>query len=155
GLPLREGSAVKVPALPTRVSRADWDEHDYFRWKLFADLGGKETLAGMLAVAVTGMRLDPADREVIDDVASINAAADPRIWPLKVVRVASAYGRILPAVAVGALFFESDTVGSMLGSKLARVLVGIRADLGDDFDDGALEARVRTELGRHRRLPGF
>jgi hypothetical protein len=146
---------MKTPALPTRVSRADWEEHDYFGWKLFADLGGKETLAGMLALAATGTRLDPDDRAVIDDVASINAAADPRIWPLKVVRVASAYGRILPAAAVGTLFFESDTVGSMLGSKLAAVLVAIRADLGEDFGDDALEARVRRQLSGRERLPGF
>lgn len=149
-------SANEKPVLPTRVARAGWEEHEYFDWRIFRDLTGRESLAGMLYLAATGKRGDAEDLAVVDAIAGVVAVADPRIWPLKIVRVASAYGSVLPAMATGALFFESATLGSMLACDAAAVLVSIHAGMGvERYDDEALERHIRELVRTGRRFPGF
>lgn len=143
-------------ALQTRLARADWDEHDYCGFKVFAELLGRTSLADILLLAATGRRPESHEAALVDDLAVAIAVADPRIWPLKIVRVASCYGRALPGAAAGALIFESTLVGPMPGVALAEFLVDLRDELAASVADEALvKSRVVAAMQSLDRVAGF
>jgi hypothetical protein len=142
--------------LPTRVAHAGWDEHRYFGHRVFADLAGKESFTGLLAMAVTGRRLSPEACAVLDDISAVLTVADARIWPLKLTRVISAYGRTIPAFAAGYLSLEGATVGHWLCGRAAEHLLEFAALIGARIDDeDTVREAVRTLLARERNLVGF
>ena len=143
-------------ALPTRVCRAGWEEHEYCGYHLFRDFAGKETLTGMFGMAVTGRRLSPELRGFLDDLATVVGPPDPRIWPPKTTRLASAYGRAIPAIAVGALVFESRDVGPMTCKDASDFFHALSDAVGDRLDDfDALERATLELLARFKRVAGF
>ncbi len=147
---------MKKLELATRVCRAGWDEHEYRGLRLFRDLAGKETLTGMFGLAVTGVRLSPELRGFLDDLSTVVGPPDPRIWPPKTTRLASAYGRALPAVAVGALVFESRDVGPMTCKDAADFFMALSDVVGDQLGDSAVvEAATLELLTRFKRVAGF
>ena len=142
--------------LPTRVCHAGWDEHEYCGYRLFQDFAGKETLTGMFGMAVTGRRLSPLLRGFLDDLATVVGPPDPRIWPPKTTRLASAYGRAIPGIAVGALVFESGDVGPMTCSDSADFFCALSEVVGDRLDDfDALERATLDAASRLKRVAGF
>jgi hypothetical protein len=151
--PATNGDAV--PVLPTRVSLAEWDEHLYFGHRLFEDLTGTLPLAGLVGMAVSGRRLDAEQCALLDEMAGSLGIADPHIWPLKVTRLASAYGRPLPAVAAGALLFDSDYVGPLAIGHCASALVAISEAIGGTPDADRIRASTRAYLAKHGRICGF
>lgn len=136
-------------ALPTQVAHADYEEHMFCGRKLFADLQGRTTFVALIARAL-GMRrtLSADELGVLDDLAVITTVADPRIWPLKLIRVISSYGSIYPAWAAAHLCLERAMIGPDACGRAATVFVSLRAPL-----EHASDAAIDEEL--ERRFPSM
>jgi hypothetical protein len=115
----------KGAVLSTRVGHAEWGDNRFRGYSVARELAGRETGTGMLALAIGGRRLAEPERAMLDDLAVAMAAADPRIWPLKLVRVVSSYGRCLPALAAGIVNLQEALIGHPSTGRAAEVLVSL------------------------------
>lgn len=136
--------------LRTAVAGLIDDDHLWFGLSVRRELASSATFSELMAMAVHGVRLGPEEVGVIDDIAVVLTAADPRIWPMKVIRVVSSYGRSLPAIAVGHLVLQTSLLGPATSGEAARNLLEL-----DDSVPGGLERGVERLLERKRRLAGF
>ena len=145
------------PTVFTRVARAGYEEHRFFSWGVFGELTGRETLSGLVAMAVSGRRLDPGEVAMLDDIAAVLTVADPRIWPLKVGRLAASYGGALEGLAAGILSLDCLYVGGYRTTPTAaRMLLELAARLGPDVEDPArVEEAVRDLLLSTKPIIGF
>lgn len=139
-----------IESLPTSVARLIHDDHLWFGESVSRELASSATFAELMAMAVHRKRLGPEETGVIDDIAVVLTAADPRIWPMKVIRVVASYGRALPAMAVGHLVLQTGLLGPSTSGEAARNLLGL-----DDSSDEVLRKGVIDLLARRRRLAGF
>ncbi len=144
---------MKPEGLPTRIALARDGEHSYCGHRVFADLLGPETMTGLLWLAVGGRRLAAEERAVLDDAAVALSVADPRIWPLKIARIAASYGGSLSGVAAGMVMLQDAAVGAWSFGEAARLLDRV-ADLSEG-PDGARRKRVCELVHATPRLPGF
>jgi hypothetical protein len=151
----------ETPALPTRVGHAEWGDNRFCGHSVARDLAGRESLAGLMALAIGGRRLQPEACALIDDLAIILMVGDPRIWPLKLVRVASAYGGPLAAVAAATVSFAGARVGHPAAGLAAEVLVKIEQRVAaarataDVSAEAALEDECKRLLADAGRPYGF
>ena len=149
---------MSTPLIPvkTRSAHWGWDEHRYFGKRVFADLTGKASLSGLLALSVAGRPLPPDCVDLIDDVAGAVTLADPRIWPLKLTRLVASYGSTLPAVAAGLLTEEDARIGPWACVHAAHTLLELREALADQLDvSSRLSETVRLRLGTRAFVWGF
>jgi hypothetical protein len=143
-------------ALPTRVGHAEWGDNRAFGHSVAETLVGAETYVGMLSLAVAGHRLSVEERALLDDLAVAMTVADPRIWPLKLVRVVSSYGGCLAAFAAGELCLDEAFVGHFTTGQAAQTLVDTQEILGDHSGDlDAVTEHVRALLAPRKRLLGI
>jgi hypothetical protein len=149
---------MSLPVLDERTRSAHWgwDEHRYFGYRVFAELTGRESLAGLLALSIVGRRLPPDCAALLDDAAAALTLADPRIWPLKLTRVLGAYGELVPAVAAGMLMQDHARIGPWACVEAAHALLALNRELGPAPHD-AVRARevVEAYLGERRFIWGF
>ncbi len=141
--------------IETRVGDAGFDDHRFRGASLYRELLGSESVASLLALALDGRRRTPEEAAMLDDLAVVVAVADPRIWPCKLVRVASAYGSSLAGVAAATYAMDEAMIGSWTTQGPARWLQQIRARRGDDPAAEALAEELAAELGKGGRLLGF
>jgi citrate synthase len=115
----------------------------------------------MLILAIAGRRIDDGERAMLDDLAAVMAVADPRIWPLKLVRVVSAYGGCLAGLAAGLVNLEGALVGHPSTGRAAAVLVSLgelatanmrREGMSEEL---AIVAACHELVARGSRLAGF
>lgn len=145
-----------LPALSTRVGQARHGDNHFFGFSVATELAGCETVTGLIAMSVTGRRLSPEERAVLDDIAVVMTVADPRIWPLKLTRVLSAYGSALPAMAAANLCIERAHIGHFTTGIAAERLVDVANAVGDAVtDEERLSEAVGSLLARHGRFMGF
>jgi hypothetical protein len=137
--------------LPTRVGRAERGDNR-FRGRSVADeLAGKVAMAGLFALAV-GRELSAEHAAVLDDLAGCCLAADPRIWPLKIVRVAASHGD--PEVGLcAAILSGPGRHGPSIVAAAAELLLAV----GDEVAGGSTprDAIARRLASATARLPGF
>jgi hypothetical protein len=142
--------------VPTRVGHAEWGDNRAFGHSVAQELAGKESYVGLLSLAVAGRRLTASECALLDDLAVVMTVADPRIWPLKLVRVVSSYGGCLAAFAAGSLCLEEAFVGHFTTGEAAQMLVETRRALGDRcFELEAVTEHVRALLEPGKRLLGL
>ena len=142
--------------LPTCVGHAEWGDNWAFGHSVARELAGKERYVGLLSLAVAGRRLTASECALLDDLAVVMTVADPRIWPLKLVRVASSHGGCLAAFAAGQLCLDEAFVGHFTTGEAARMLFETRRALGDGcFDLDAVTEHVRALLEPGKRLLGI
>lgn len=135
------------PEIPTQVARSGYHEHLFAGQRVFAELGGQSSLAGLIALGVTGRRLADDEAALLDDLATVWTVADARIWPMKVARLVASHGGTLEGLAAGFLAFDCTLIGMWaVIPRAAELLI----ELGD-ADEEALLAIVRERA----RLPGF
>lgn len=127
----------------TRSAHWGWDEHRYFGKRVFAELTGKESLASLVALSVTGRLLPPDCIGLIDDAAGALTLADPRVWPLKLTRLLASYGATMPAVAAGLLMEEEARIGPWACVHAAHTLQELHASIADFAED---PVRVREAV---------
>jgi hypothetical protein len=149
------------PTLPTRVGHAEWGDNRFRGYSAGVELSGHETVTGLLVLAIAGRRLEENERLMLDDMATVTTVADPRIWPLKLVRVTSAYGGCLAAMAAATVSLEGAQVGHQTVGRAAEVLTHLREALlantaNHTFSgDLVLEDHCRRLLAEHGRLFGL
>ena len=150
-----------TPTLRTRVGHSEWGDNRFRGYSVAQQLVGRETATGMLVLAIAGKRIDQNGCAMLDDLATVMAVADPRIWPLKLVRVTSAYGGCLAAVAAATITLEGALVGHASTGRAAAVLVDLRERLltnaapGENASDLAIETECRHLLAAGTRTVGF
>ena len=137
----------------TRVARACWDDHRYCGHPL-KELVGEETFLGLTFMAAAGRRPTPEERALLDAITVATAAADPRIWPLRITRLVAAYGSTTAGFVAGQLCVENDAIGPWVTGPAAELLVSVRAAT-DGVGEAGFDAAATAWLGAHRRLPGF
>lgn len=109
--------------LPTRVGISDGADHRFVGYSALHELTGGASLAGLLVLAVTG-RLPPEEETpFFDEIAALLCAADGRVWPLKIGRILSAYGKVMPGFAAPPISLEgTDTIGPWTTLGAAELL---------------------------------
>ncbi len=143
------------PSLPTRVARADWGENWFFGLRVGADMAGRDSYMSALALASGGKHIDERDARVLDDVAVCFTAADPRIWPLKIARVASSYGSHGIAYACAHMALEGGMIGPCPATPAAKLFAKFHDELGANPTDDAVDAHVQAHLDSGGRFFGF
>lgn len=143
-------------AIPTRVGHAGWDDHRHFgRW-VFKDLAGRISTTGLIVLAATGEVMDEESCRVLDDVAAILTVGDPRIYPLKLVRLASAYGDPLAGLAASMAAMEGAIVGPRISQEAAFWLREVMSTLENRVEDRDRISSVMDRMLEERgRLSGF
>ena len=142
--------------IPTRVAHAGWDDHRHFGYSVFNELAGHLSFTELVVLAVSGRLISPGESRMLDDLAAVMAIAEPRIFPLKLVRLISSYGRILPAYAAGTLYLEDAIIGAWTSGIGAKHLIELQSDLGDEIVNfQRVKERTLLLLRRERRLIGF
>jgi hypothetical protein len=143
--------------LDTRVAHAGWEDHVFRGFDVFRDLAGSVSLTNLLSIAVTGRRLTTDEVGLLDDIAAVWTVADPRIWPLKITRLASSYGGTIQGVAAGMLCLDCLYIGVWATSRSAALWQrGLMRRLGPAFDDTARrEQALLKELSTIDHVPGY
>ena len=85
-----------------------------------------------------------------DDIVVCALAADPRIWPLKIVRLLSAYGHVTTGTLAGMYCTEAAEIGWRAYFIAGRFLEAIA-----QFDDESREEELLNRLARKELLPGY
>lgn len=150
-------SDTTKPTITTRVARAGHQDHRFFSWGVFDELTGHETLSGLMALAVSGRRLEPGEAALLDDIATLWTVADPRIWPLKVGRLAASFGGTLEGLAASVLCLDCLYVGGHRTTPaVARMLLKLADHLGPEIDQPErVDHAVRDLLLNKKHIPGF
>ena len=149
------------PILPTRVGHAEWNDNRFRGYSVARDLASRETCTGLLGLAIVGRRLDDDERAILDDLATVMTVADPRVWPLKLVRVVSSFGGCLAALAAGTVNLEGAIVGHPSTGRAAAVLVSLAEMTAESLrrdgvtEEWAMDSACRELLSRSSRLSGF
>lgn len=144
-----------VDPIPTRLAHAEHSDNWFRGYSVSHELAGVETWLGIVALGITGRRLDPDERGLLDDLGVALTVADPRIWPLKLTRLVSAYGSTLTGLAAGALSLDDALIGHWTTGAAARFLRQVRSATLGPNDGPAIEAACRARLASPERLIGF
>lgn len=140
----------------TRVAALGFPEHRFRGHAVFGELVGHESTSSLIALAVAGRRLTAEEAGLLDDIAASTLVGDPRIWPLKLIRIVASYGGVLAGYAAGHMAIEGDRIGPPITRYAAEMLVEVRAAVGARIDDrAAIEAEARALLARRKRLIGY
>lgn len=151
----------QVPSLPTRIGHAEWEDNRLRGYSVAHDLAGNESTTGLFVLAIVGRRLHENERLMLDDLATVANVADPRIWPLKLVRVAAAFGGCFAAMAAATVCLEGAQIAEESAGRAAGMLVELHdALLAEGTDPWGADARVlekhcHTWLAHRSRPVGF
>lgn len=142
--------------IETHVAHASTRSHRLFGYDLFSEVAGVASLWDLIALCVRGPALSATDRAVLDDLIGCCTVADPRLPPLKLVRLAAAHGSVLAGCAAGLLALEDAFIGPWSAGAAARWLRDVEPALRDAPDPAAEALRaVDQALARDGVLPGF
>jgi hypothetical protein len=142
--------------LITRVGYCGWHEHLFRGQRIFADLAGRIGYWQLYVLAIGGPRIDERAVRVLDACATCLAAADPRLPPMKMVRLLSSYGGTVAGIAGGYACAEDAAIGAWTACLGARLLLRIERELGDRREQpDAIEACLRRFRAERVMLHGF
>lgn len=144
-----------TPHVRTNVARALLGENRFFGASVERELAGKTNHAQALVRALTGRSISERDARVIDDLEVCMLAADPRIWPCKIARLAASRGSALVGYAVALAAQESDAVGCWSTDHAARYFLELGATLGPSWEVADVAVHVKRDLASGRRFYGF
>jgi hypothetical protein len=112
----------------------------------------------LCSMAIRGPQLDATDIGIMNDIATCHLAADPRLPPMKLLRLASAYGGYISAL--GAFYAAQDhvSIGLAMARRCAKFLYNLCSDLEQANaveDDAALEQTLISRRQQRVRLDGY
>lgn len=146
-----------VPSIETQVGHASWGDNQVRGFSLLDDLVTKSGFWCTASLALGGPRISAVDEALLDDVSTCTYACDPRIWPLKAVRLAAAYGSYTIGLCVGLLATEDSRIGPAVSGRAAQLI----ADAAGSLEPGILPSEPSVMPWLERRLaiepylPGF
>lgn len=146
----------RVPSVPTRVGLATGTDNLFAGFSVLRDLVGNTDFWSMISLAVGHRRLSPDEVALMNDLCVCGFAGDPRIWPLKVSRLASSHHGTVAGLCGAFLACDQALIGPDASERCAQWLAAIvqRAhDEGEAFD---LQRAVEVLVGGTvLPLPGF
>ncbi|MEJ7728086.1 MAG: hypothetical protein WKG00_02625 [Polyangiaceae bacterium] len=142
-------------ALRTSVGHGGYGDSQYFGYALLAELAGRDGFFSVLALALGGRRLTRDEEALLDDASTCALSPDPRIWPLKIVRLVSSFGGTLAGLAAGVAWLEGARVGPWPAGDAAELLRELKAIAAGEESASALRAAVQARLDAGARFPGF
>ncbi len=143
-----------ITPLLTHVGHAGHGDNR-FRGHGVHGLTGTLPYWSLISVAVGHRPLSAADCAVLDALSVAACAADPRIWPLKAVRLGSAHGSATLGLCAG-LLVTDGVHGPRVSGLAAEVFAVVRREIGDEADEAALEQALERHFAvRVRPIPGF
>jgi len=142
------------PAITTRVAHAGHESQRYRGYGLFEDLLPSR-LSQLLILGITGRRVSVDVADLVDDIVLCVAVADPRIWPMKIARLASSYGSDVAGLAAPFFAMADARLGPAPFGPAARALKDLVADVGLEPSEGALEGALSGWFLARRFPPGF
>lgn len=137
--------------ITTRVAAARWGDNLYRGFSVRDDLAGRVDTWTAISLAVGHRRMSAEEAGVLDDVAVCALAADPRIWPLKIVRLLSAYGHVTTGTIAGIYCTEAARIGwraYFIAGEFLEAIAG-------HPDAEARRADLFGRLERKENLPGY
>lgn len=141
--------------LKTELGHAGWHDHEV-RGVIVFDLDPHNTTLIDLALLTLGIRADRDDaRLVLTICAQAALNPDPRIPPMKLIRLGAAYGGLLSALAAGLVGMERSLVGMSAVSNSARFLHDFVESVGWQVTDTELDVELRKWKQSGRILFGF
>jgi hypothetical protein len=147
---------IQRPVLPTHLGHAGEGHHLFRGFHVGRDLIGHYGFWSAISLAIGGPRLNESDVKLLDDLATSLLGPDPRIWPWKLCRLMSAYGRFSVGMAGPLIMMSSDRVGPAALAAVADFFEQLRGELGAQVDDDeALSFALDRRLERMSRPPGF
>jgi hypothetical protein len=142
--------------IPTRVGLSGERDSRFCGKSVNHDLLGCSTPLEM--VALYFLKRLPTERERLSlcALSAVLAAADPRIWPLKLARLSACHGSSFGGIAGGLLGLVGNSLGPQSTREAAEMLWSIskkkESSLGNEADS---ITAVRKEISRRRYVPGF
>lgn len=137
--------------LHTRVAAARWGDNLYCGYSVAEQLAGRASAWSSISLAVGYRLLTPDEAAVLDDIVVCALAADPRIWPLKVVRLLSAYGHLTAGTIAGMYCTEAANIGWR-----AYFIAGLFLEaLASCDDERGREAMLDRRIANKETLPGY
>lgn len=141
--------------LVTRVGHAGHGDNRFRGHSVHDTLTGALPYWSLISVAVGHTPLAADDCAMLDALSVAGCAADPRIWPLKAVRVGSAHGSATLGLCAG-LLVTDGIHGPRVSAFAATVFDAVMRAVGPDATDDALEAALEPHFAvRVRPIPGF
>jgi hypothetical protein len=139
-----------IPPLPTNLGHAGWHDHEV-RGVVVFDLDPREVTIIDLVLLTLGIPVDGDEaRLVVTLCAQAVLNPDPRIPPMKLVRLGAAHGSAQSALAIGMAGMQGSYVGMSAIADSARFLHGVVTEVGWEASDealhAALEARKRARI---------
>ena len=130
----------------TRIGFAEHGDYEHFGRRLFRDFVGHTSYVGLAAFSLTGRELSPEDAALLDDIAVAGHVPEPRVWPMKVARLAASSGRALTGYLAGIAVLDSDLLAGAAASFAAKLLAEAKVAIADAPDrSAALGAFVRSK----------
>ena len=129
-----------IDPIYTRVGHTGAEELRFQGKRVIGELLGTTTTTQMLVLAIAGRVLGADEAGLIDDMMTAMASADPRLWPFKLTRLASAHGSA--SYGVGATIVASQ--GALFGPTRFEEIAEVLRELANHAScDDELEAVLR------------
>lgn len=128
----------------TRVGHTGAEELRFQGKRVLGELLGTTTTTQLLVLAIAGRMLEAAEAALIDDMMTAMASADPRLWPFKLTRLASAHGSASYGVGATIIASQGALFGPTRFAEIAEVLLELagRASTDDEIEGMLRQGRV-------------
>ena len=146
---------MKRPIIKTHVAQAGYDDHRFRGRSLFNDLASRTSLTQLIALSVSKHQLPADGIDMLNDVAVVLTVADPHIWPLKITRIAGAYGSLFHSLTAGQVALQEGLIGPWRFYSAAEMLVELEEKLCDTLPASQAESIIRDYFNNQERPPGF
>jgi citrate synthase len=134
----------------TRVAKTGWGDHRFEGYAVYGDLLGRTSVSQVLALCM-GVKLDAEEGALLDEMVVSMLLADPHIWPLKLTRVAGAYGEsTMTGLAAGLLALEGGVTGSGAAGPMSAWLHHLV-----QIESTAASEEIQAFVASGQCLPGF
>ncbi len=145
----------ELPTLTTRLAHAGWDDHVLRGASVFGMQPAQLLVADVAVRVLGGPEPTPESRAVVCAVALATLNADPRIPPMKMVRLGAAFGGAVSGLAAGLAGLDGALVGMTAIGDAARWLAELRDMGAPSMADADLDAVIAERLEARRPLYGF
>ncbi|MCC6810165.1 MAG: hypothetical protein IT381_22230 [Deltaproteobacteria bacterium] len=140
--------------IETRVGYTEWEDHRFCGRSVMNDLCGGLSFSALNVLGITGRSLSREEAELFDELCAGGSAPDARAWPLKLIRIVSAYGGFYSGVAATQLCMEGvGAIGPWLTEASAEAILDYEACCA--AAGGDLEAGFWKLLEKRKRLRGW
>jgi len=143
-----------VDPIRTRVGWADFGDYATHGRRLYRDLAGKTSFVALAVFSITGELVSDADAKLLDHLAICMHVPEPRVWPVKLARVAASGGTVITGLVAGAAVLDS----AYIGVHVARAAAAVLRELAG-FTEGKAgpdrDAIVERFVASRSKLAGF